>query len=160
MMYLISFNQEVENDTLFIDQIYQDESQMIITTRILEFDSISKNDLMRRFEIWGSQNFVDYNQARISKTESQITIRYISPLVPEMYVIMIVEFKNNEIEIVIIDGENVPTKSFGLKSFFKNGMIVYNSDIDSYAKNKSIICSKYILGVELAIRDIKKYIKI
>ena len=46
-------------DTLFLQGIYENPSNYLVSERILKFDSIKLVDLMTKFENWGGQNFVN-----------------------------------------------------------------------------------------------------
>ena len=71
-------NSKQDRDTVFLDQIYLDASTYLVSQQVLEFDSVNANELMIRFENWAGQNFRNYDKVRTSKTDSQITLNYIT----------------------------------------------------------------------------------
>ena len=93
-------NDKQERDTVFLSQIYLDESTYLVSQKVIDFDSISASELLIRFENWGGQNFRNYEKVRTSKTETQITLNYITSTFNtalDFYLIMVVEFKDNKI---------------------------------------------------------------
>ena len=108
MCITFSYSQKT-TDTLYIDEIYEDASKSLFSTKILEFDSISKQDLMNRFEAWGGQNFRNYSEVKTSKTENQITLMYIGGhfnVYSGMYIKLVSEFKDNKIRLSFYDDGN------------------------------------------------------
>lgn len=132
---------KAERDTVYIDQIYKDVSTYLVSQRVLEFDSVSAQELMKRFENWGGKNFRNYEHVRTSKTESQITLNYItscSSIGLDFYINMVVEFKDNKMRVQIFDDANVykpgsyvgtsyiagiASRTYHIASYFKEGMI-------------------------------------
>lgn len=136
-------NEKQEKDTVFLSQIYIDESTYLVSQKVIEFDSISSDELIIRFENWAGQNFRNYDKVRTSKTESQITLNYITSTFNtalDFYLIMVVEFKDNKIRVQIFDDGNVykpgsysgstyisgiSARTYRVKSYFSDGMIIY-----------------------------------
>ena len=132
-----------EKDTLYINEIYQADSIYLVSQKVLEFDSISANELLKRFENWAGQNFRNYDKVRTSKTDSQITLNYITSSFNstlDFHVILIVEFKNNKIRVQIFDDGNVYKPGYysgntyisgmsdrllHINHYFTDGMIIY-----------------------------------
>jgi hypothetical protein len=138
-------NGKQEKDTVFISQIYLDESNYLVSQKVIDFDSISANELIIRFENWAGQNFRNYDKVRTSKTETQITLNYITSTFNtalDFYLNMVVEFKDNKIRVQIFDDGNVykpgsysgstyiagiSARSYHIKSYFSDGMIIYKT---------------------------------
>jgi hypothetical protein len=136
-------NDKQERDTVFLSQIYLDESTYLVSQKVIDFDSISASELLIRFENWGGQTFRNYEKVRTSKTETQITLNYITSTFNtalDFYLIMVVEFKDNKIRVQIFDDGNVykpgsysgstyipgiAARIYHLKSYFSDGMIIY-----------------------------------
>lgn len=136
-------NEKQEKDTVFLSQIYLDESTYLVSQKVIEFDSISSDELIIRFENWAGQNFRNYDKVRTSKTESQITLNYITSTFNDaldFYLIMVVEFKDNKIRVQIFDDGNVykpgsyagsryiagiSARIYHIRSYFSDGMIIY-----------------------------------
>ena len=134
-----SFAQK-EKDTLYITDIYKDVSQFLVSEKVLIYDSLKCSELINRFESWGGQTFRNYSEVRTSKSESQITLRYITnAFYNKMYVIMIAEFKDNKIRIRLYDDGNVNTPGSTVsypkvKSFFVDQGLLHNP-VDKIAYN-------------------------
>jgi hypothetical protein len=136
-------NEKQEKDTVFLSQIYIDESTYLVSQKVIEFDSISSDELIIRFENWAGQNFRNYDKVRTSKTESQITLNYITSTFNtalDFFLIMVVEFKDNKIRVQIFDDGNVykpgsyagsryiagiSARIYHIRSYFSDGMIIY-----------------------------------
>ena len=136
-------NEKQEKDTVFLSQIYIDESTYLVSQKVIEFDSISSDELIIRFENWAGQNFRNYDKVRTSKTESQITLNYITSTFNtalDFYLIMVVEFKDNKIRVQIFDDGNVykpgsyagsryiagiSARIYHIRSYFSDGIIIY-----------------------------------
>ena len=138
-------NSKQDRDTVFLDQIYLDASTYLVSQQVLEFDSVNANELMIRFENWAGQNFRNYDKVRTSKTETQITLNYITSSFSsalDFYLNMVIEFKDNKIRVQIFDDANVykpgsysgstyiagtASRTYHIKSYFSDGMIIYKT---------------------------------
>ena len=120
--------QTKEIDTLYINQIYKDVSEYLISDTVIEVDSTSQATLLERFENWGGRTYRDYEKVRTSKTESQVTILYIYN---DFYFIIKAQFKDNKAKLSLYDDGNVykpesssskatPARSYNLKTLFQN----------------------------------------
>ncbi|NBW58235.1 hypothetical protein EBR43_10750 [bacterium] len=172
-------NSKQEKDTVFIEQIYQDLPTYLVSQRVLEFDSIKANELMISFENWAGQNFRNYDKVRTSKTESQITLNYITSSFStsiDFYLNMVVEFKDNKIRVKIYDDGNaykpgsysgstyiagVAARAYHINSYFNDGMIIYKTKpgmLNIYEKNATGSLA-YKASVDATIEGINTYIK-
>ncbi len=142
---LFAQNTKQEKDTVFLSEIYLDETTYLVSQKVLEFDSINANELMVRFENWAGQNFRNYDKVRTSKTDSQITLTFITSSFSaslDFYLNMIVEFKDNKMRVQIYDDGNVykpgsysgntyikgiEGRIYHIKSSFTDGMIIYKT---------------------------------
>jgi hypothetical protein len=172
-------NSKQEKDTVFVEQIYQDLSTYLVSQRVLEFDSIKANELMIRFENWAGQNFRNYDKVRTSKTESQITLNYITSSFStslDFYLNMVVEFKDNKIRVQIYDDANVykpgsysgstyisgvAGRAYHISSYFNNGMIIYKPKPGMLNINEKNATGSlaYKASVDATIEEINTYIK-
>ncbi len=172
-------NSKQEKDTVFVEQIYQDLSTYLVSQRVLEFDSVQASELMIRFENWAGQNFRNYEKVRTSKTESQITLNYITSSFStslDFYLNMVVEFKDNKIRVQIFDDANVykpgsysgntyiagvAGRAYHISAYFNNGMIIYKPKpgmLNISEKNASGSLT-YKASVDATIEEINTYIK-
>ena len=159
ILFVITFNlmAQKEKDTLFVNQIYQDASKLIVSVRVLNFDNINRDELIQRFENWGGQNFRSYQTVRTSKTDSQITLRYNSLGV---FSVMTAEFKDNKIRISIQDDGDA-TPQFPWRNSFVDGMLIYKTKPGyfNYAQQKANAAITYKTNTENDIKSISDYIK-
>lgn len=142
---LFAQNTKQEKDTVFLSEIYLDETTYLVSQKVIEFDSINANELMVRFENWAGQNFRNYDKVRTSKTDSQITLTYITSSFSsslDFYINMVIEFKDNKIRVQFYDDGNVykpgsysgstyikaiEGRLYHIKSSFTDGMIIYKT---------------------------------
>ena len=170
---------KAERDTVYLDQIYKDVSTYLVSQRVLEFDSVSAQELMKRFENWGGQNFRNYEHVRTSKTESQITLNYITSCYSigmEFYLIMMVEFKDNKIRVQIFDDANVykagyysgstyisgtPSRIYHISSYFKDGMIDYKikPGLMNALEKQATAALSYKASIESGLDELYLFIK-
>jgi len=170
---------KAERDTVYIDQIYKDVSTYLVSQRVLEFDSVSAQELMKRFENWGGKNFRNYDHVRTSKTESQITLNYItscSSIGLDFYINMVVEFKDNKMRVQIFDDANVykpgsyvgtsyiagiASRTYHIASYFKEGMIDYKlkPGMMNYAEKQATGALSYKASIESGLDELYQFIK-
>lgn len=168
-----------EKDTVFVEKIYQDLSTYLVSQQVLEFDSVKASELMIRFENWAGQNFRNYEKVRTSKTESQITLNYITSTFStslDFYLNMVVEFKDNKIRVQIYDDANVykpgsysgttyiagvAERAYHISSYFNNGMIIYKPKPGMLNINEKNATGSlaYKASVDATIEEINTYIK-
>lgn len=163
-----------EIDTLYSNEIYNDVNSNLFIDTILNFDSISKNDLINSFENWGSVTFRDYEKVRVSKTDNLISLIFIES---KQYVKMDVKFKDGKIKILIFDDGNVyepatnysvakQSRSFYLKQYFniqgdgekiiyKNKKAMFNTKFSAVSILKEYK-EKFELTIEAISNSIKK----
>ena len=172
-------NEKQEKDTVFLSQIYIDESTYLVSQKVIEFDSISSDELIIRFENWAGQNFRNYDKVRTSKTESQITLNYITSTFNtalDFYLIMVVEFKDNKIRVQIFDDGNVykpgsyagsryiagiSARIYHIRSYFSDGMIIYKPKPGMLNINeKNALGSLYYkASIDRTFNEIETFIK-
>lgn len=171
---------KAERDTVYLDQIYKDASTYLVSQRILEFDSVSSQELIKRFENWGGQNFRNYEKVRTSKTESQITLNYLTSSFNseiDFYVIMIVEFKDNKMRVQIFDDGNayksgsyvgtsyiagISARTYHIASYFKEGMIDYKvkPSMMNYAEKQATGALNYKTSIESGLDELYQFINL
>ena len=169
-----------EKDTLFINEIYQADSILLVSQKVLEFDSISANELLIRFENWAGQNFRNYEKVRTSKTDSQITLNYITSSFNstlDFHVILIAEFKNNKIRVQIFDDGNVYKPGYysgntyisgiqgrllHINHYFTDGMIIYKPKPGIFNVNEKNATGSlsYKTSMNNTIEEIYSFIKL
>lgn len=170
---------KAERDTVYLDQIYKDVSTYLVSQRVMEFDSVSAQELMKRFENWGGQNFRNYEHVRTSKTETQITLNYItscSSIGLDFYINMVVEFKENKMRVQIFDDANVykpgsyagttyiagiASRSYHIAAYFKEGMIDYKikPGMLNYSEKQATGALSYKASVESGLDELYQFIK-
>ena len=183
LFFFISMNvfgqSKAERDTVYLDQIYKDASTYLVSQRVLEFDSVSAQELMKRFENWGGQNFRNYEHVRTSKTESQITLNYIttcSSLALDFNIIMVIEFKDNKMRVQIFDDANaykpgsyvgttyvagIAGRLYHVASYFKEGMIDYKikPGMMNYPEKQATGALSYKASIESGLDELYLFIK-
>jgi hypothetical protein len=170
---------KAERDTVYLDQIYKDASTFLVSQRVLEFDSLSSTELMKRFENWGGQNFRNYEHVRTSKTESQITLNYIttcSSLALDFNIIMVIEFKENKMRVQIFDDANaykpgsyvgttyvagIAGRLYHVSSYFKEGMIDFKikPGMMNYPEKQATGALSYKASIESGLDELYQFIK-
>ena len=145
----IFFAQNKDFDTLHLNQIYENVGQLLISEKIIEVDSTPQSLLLERFENWGGETFRDYEKVRTSKTESQVTMTYISK---GRYINLVAKFKENKVKVSVFDDGNTyksgteyskPTqaRSYYFKDKFNlnnenAGMFIYKTKIGLFNYSK------------------------
>jgi hypothetical protein len=165
-----------QKDTLHINDIYSNPSTYVVLEKVINVDSTSKQELINRFENWGSSNFRDYSNVRTSITNDQITLLYIIEANSKMYVILKAEFKDNKVRISFYDDGNVAVagsyvsgsynpgilpRSYKMAEYFENGILIYKVNGGSFNVNtiraKNAISYRKI--IENTFNEIEKIIK-
>ena len=150
-------------DTLKLSDVYLNGS--MITEQTFTYDSLSKKELVEKFENWAGQHFRNYDHIRTSKTESQITLNYITSsclISNDWYVSLTINFYDNKMVVKAYDDGNtyVPSKRIGntyippiesrsyhLDTYFKDGLIIYNPEEGFFnAKEKKARCIKLLVN--------------
>jgi hypothetical protein len=176
---LMAQNDKQDKDTVLISQIYLDQGTNLVSQKVIEFDSISTTDLIIRFENWAGQNFRNYDKVRTSKTDSQITLNYITssfnPIL-DFYLIMVVEFKENKMRVQIFDDGNVykpgsysgstyiagiSARSYHIYSYFTDGMIIYKPKPGAlnYHEKNATGSLNYKATIDNTFNEIETFIK-
>jgi hypothetical protein len=165
-----------QKDTLHINDIYSNPSTYVVLEKVINVDSTSKQELINRFENWGSSNFRDYSNVRTSITNDQITLLYIIEANSKMYVILKADFKDNKVRISFYDDGNVAVagsyvsgsynpgilpRIYKMAEYFENGILIYKVNGGSFNVNtiraKNAISYRKI--IENTFNEIEKIIK-
>jgi len=144
-------------DTLYSNQIYIDVNSNLFIDTILNFDSISKNDLINSFENWASTTYRDYEKVRVAKTDNLVSLAFVQDM---QYAKMDVKFKDGKLKIQIFDDGNVyepatsyraakQSRSFYLKQYFN---IQGDGEKIIYKNKKAMFNTKF-----LAVLSLKEY---
>lgn len=161
-----------ERDTLSIDSIYVNHSEYLIEERIIEIDSASTSELMKRFENWAGTTFKNYEKVRTSKTDNQITLDYIvsTGLVMDWYVRLVVEFKDGKVRLRFYDegntayfgNPNISARSYHFTSYFNSDkVIIYKTKPGAFnAKEKQASAAiRFKLNARLTANSIEEALK-
>ncbi len=178
LIFLRSNLNAAEKDTLFLNQVLTDANSNLVLEKIIKFDSSTSAELMQRFENWGGQNFRNYESVKTSKTETQITLSYITSSfqVIDMYIILIAEFKDNKLRLKFFDdgnvfkpgsyqgGTTIPAiqgRTYKIKSYFENEMIIYkpNPGFFNIKEKQASGAIAYRESIEKKLLEIENYIK-
>lgn len=132
------------NGSLNIDSFYQKKDDLIIISGVHSFDSISKNDLIKKVKHWGGTKFVNLKEVLVSETDDQLVFNYITntffiqnkvlgkvykqPI--SWYLRLVIQFKDNRIRCIFYDDGNVsmppsqnipgrPARTIQFRDYFK-----------------------------------------
>ena len=168
-------NTYAQKDTIYVADIYDDVSTNLVTEKILIFDSISKKDLMITFENWAGKNFRNYSEVKTSQTDDQISLLFIDNTYGYcsyngMYIIMLVEFKDNKVRIRTYDDGNVSfvlgntivqERTYYHKNFFHKKYIIYtnNTSFFNYLGRFATSSKLYKKNIYNMIDDINNNLK-
>jgi hypothetical protein len=163
-------NSLLVNGSLNIDSFYQKKDDFIIVSGIHSFDSISKNDLIKKVKHWGGTKFVNLKEVLVSETEDQLVFNYITnsfyvqnkvlgkiykqPIA--WYIRLVVQFKENRIRCIFYDDGNVsmPPSEYG------PGLSARTYRIQNYFKEKDgvmVESNKMFINGLLSIRNSINY---
>jgi hypothetical protein len=125
-----------------IDSFYQKKEDLLIYSKVIDFNGKSKTEIINGFKNWGSTNFVNLKEITVSESEDQIVLNYItkqmyvkflgSTSTCEWYVRLIAEFKEGKMRVSFIDDGNTfwpgnqyapatRARIYNLSMYFKDG---------------------------------------
>lgn len=131
-----------QEKTFTIDSFYQKKEELLIYSKVIEFPSKTKSEIINGFKNWGSTSFVNLKEITVSETEDQIVLNYTTKqmyvkflgatTVCEWYVRLIAEFKDGKVRVSFIDDGNTfwpgnqyapatRARMYNLNLYFKDG---------------------------------------
>lgn len=131
-------NQESKSFT--IDSLYQNKSDMIIYSKVIEFPGKTKSEILNGVKNWASVNFVSLKEVLVSESDDQLVLNYITKSFYiktlgmrsdlSWYVRLVVEFKDGKARVTFIDDGNAfwpgnqyapatQARSYKLQMYFK-----------------------------------------
>ena len=131
-----------ENKTFTIDSLYQNKSEMILYSKVIEFPGKSKTEILNGVKNWASVNFVNLKEVLVSESQDQIVLNYLTKSfytktlgmtnVCDWYIRLIIEFKDGKSRVTFIDDGNAfwPGSQYGpatspriykLSMYFRDG---------------------------------------
>lgn len=131
-----------ENKTFTIDSLYQNKSEMILYSKVIEFPGKNKSEILNGVKNWASVNFVSLKEVLVSESEDQIVLNYITKsfyvktlgmtTVCDWYVRLVIEFKDGKVRVTFIDDGNAfwsgnqyapatRARTYKLSMYFKEG---------------------------------------
>ena len=121
---------------------YQKEEEYLIYSKVIDFPSKSKIEIINGFKNWGSTSFVNLKEVIVSETEDQIVLNYISQSMSfktlgtstsvSWYLRLIAEFKDGKMRVSFYDDGNAfwpgnqyapstSARTYKLTMYFKDG---------------------------------------
>lgn len=131
MMLLLTNIIIAQKETISINYLYKNTQSRLIADSIIKCEGLNAQDIMTKFENWGGRNFQNYSVVRTSKTENQISLKYISGnaiinnYLFDMYIILIAEFKDGKFKLSFYDNGNA----------YKPGSYIGNTYIRPVSEN-------------------------
>lgn len=161
-------------DTLKLSDVYLNGS--MITEQTFTYDSLSKKELVEKFENWAGLHFRNYEHIRTSKTESQITLNYLTSsclLSDNWYISLTINFYDNKMVVKAYDDGNsyvtskrsgntytppIEAHTYHLDKYFKDELIIYNPEEGFFnVKEKNARCIKLMVSsVKTFVNTINK----
>jgi hypothetical protein len=171
-----------QKETININYLYENPQSRLITDTVIKCEGISAQELMTKFENWGGRNFQNYSAVRTSKTESQISLKYISGSATinnylfDMYTILIAEFKDGRFKLSFYDNGNayrpgtyigntyirpVPENTYFLDFDFEDGSLTYKQSPGMFNYKQKQAASIYSTKNQIlkSIKEIESDIK-
>lgn len=158
-------------DTLKLSDVYL--SGRMITEQTFTYDSISRKQLVEKFENWAGQHFRNYEETRTSKTESQITLRYITTCnivtSGDWYINLTIIFEDNKMTVKAYDDGNgyqpswrngstyipaIQAHTYHFDDYFTDELIIYKPT-ESFFNNKE----KQARNIKLTVSSVKNFIE-
>lgn len=109
LLSLTSFSQ------YHVDSLYENKSELLINEVVLEVDSTSTSDLVKKVKNWAGINFVNMEEVLVSETNDQLVFNYITDFVigngllaqsKNWYIRMVIQFKDGKVRIRQYDDGN------------------------------------------------------
>lgn len=140
----VPINPLLVNGKLPIDSFYEDKAELLITSKVVIFDSIKQADLLRKVKNWSSTKFISLKDVLVSETDNQLTINYIDNsfysktfvgiTYIKFYVRLVVQFKDGKIKysfhddgIVADIAASISARAYHIKDYFKEKDGQYSS---------------------------------
>lgn len=183
VMLLLTNITIAQKETISINYLYKNTQSRLIMDTVIKCDSLNTQDIITKFENWGGKNFQNYSAVRTSKTENQISLKYISGsaiinnYLFDMYIILITEFKDGKFKLSFYDDGNayrpgsyigntyirpVQENTYFLDFGFEDGLLTYKQSpgIFNYKQKQAMsiysiksIVFKYIKDIELNVNS-------
>jgi hypothetical protein len=119
-----------------IDSFYQDASNLVIHSQVMEYQGIKQDELVRRVKNWGAKNFVNLKEVIVGETADQIVFTYVDKpgLVAKAlgmvadypwYIRLVIEFQDGKVRAQFFDDGNVraqglSARTYQVKNYFKD----------------------------------------
>jgi hypothetical protein len=129
-----------QEKTFTIDSLYQNKSEMIIYSKVIEFPGKTKSEILNGIKNWASVNFVSLKEVLVSETDDQIVLNYLTKSFYiktfgmrsdlSWYVRLVIEFKDGKARVTFMDDGNafwpgsqyapaVQARSYKLEMYFR-----------------------------------------
>jgi hypothetical protein len=115
-----SFAQEhplLKDGKLYIDSMFMDNSNRLIYSKVVSFDSLTQSTLIKKTKNWASTAFVNLKEVMVSETEDQLVFNYVTDAfyvkslglksAISWYVRLVVQVKDGKMKISFFDDGNV-----------------------------------------------------
>jgi hypothetical protein len=115
------FSQSTSNllvdDKLMIDSLYLNKDELLLESKVLNFEGKTKDELITMVKNWGSTRFVNLKEVLVSETSDQLVIVYIDKSFTiktlgmtsanSWYIRLVIQVKDNKIRCSAYDDGNV-----------------------------------------------------
>ena len=129
MVSVATFGQKTNNllvgDKLMIDSLYTNKDELLLESKVLNFEGKTKDELITMVKNWGGIQFVNLKEVLVSETTDQLVMVYITNSFTSKvlgvtstnpwYIRLVIQFKDNRIRCSAYDDGNVfiPATQYG-----------------------------------------------
>jgi hypothetical protein len=174
LAFLLSVTSSFAQITM--EEFYDDPGELLVHTKVYEFDSLPREEISKRLKNWAGANFVNSREVIVSETEDQMVLVYsmnkffvkvlgMRSYLP-WYIRLVVQIKDDKMRCLFYDDGNVfrpgsynngytipstPARRNRFKDYMRNGVSPKNQT-DAYVEVREYI----ILTGESISESVKK----
>lgn len=117
LLLAFSFSGASSFAQITMEEFYDDPGELLVHTKVYEFDSLPGTEISKRIKNWAGANFVDAREVIVNETENQMVFVYsmnkffvkifgMRNYLP-WYIRLVVQIKDNKMRCLFYDDGNV-----------------------------------------------------
>ncbi len=142
-LIIISISVNSQN-CLTKDSVFQNISENLFISKVIEIDSVSQLDLIKKVKNWGALKFVNFKEVLVSETDNLLVLNYITSIPTGMstskyYTKLTIQFKDGKVKVSFFDDGNVYYPASQYASAVQARTIFISN---SFKEPEQLICNK------------------
>ena len=140
---------------MHIDSLYENKNEFLLFSKIVQTDSLTKEQIIKNIKNWSGTNFVNSKEVLVSETDEQLVYNYITnefstktlgiSVVYDWYIRLVIQIKDKKFRLLFYDDGNAYWPS---TSRYTSNISARTYHLTQYFNKQGIAKTSYEKGLQ------------